>query len=411
MSVRKRTWKNRNGEISEAWVVTYTDQHGKRHLQTFKSKKDAVAYEAAVKVDVRKGLHTPHSDSITVREAGERWLRNCEADGHERATLNEYRRHLELHIAPYLGPVKLSKLTAPMIDIFRDKLRDGVPAPGEKIGRKRSPAMVRRIICDLGAILGDAFAAGLVATNVAKGGGKRRTNKAAQKRRLEIGRDIPTPAEIKAIIAALPEGHRRRPLLLTAIFSGLRASELRGLRWVDVDLDRAVLHVRQRADRFNMIGEPKSKAGTRTIPLPPVVVSTLRTWRLACPKGPLGLVFPNGAGNIDNLANMTSRGLWPAQIAAGVCVVMKDADGKVLLDAAGEPVRRAKYMGMHALRHWFASWCINRRKDGGLELTPKATQERLGHSSIVLTLDVYGHLFPRGDDAEELAAAQRALLG
>ena len=70
----------------------------------------------------------------------------------------------------------------------------------------------------------------------------------------------------------------------------------------------------------------------------------------------------------------------------------------------------AKYTGLHALRHFYASWCINRRSDGGLELPPKVVQERLGHSSIVMRMDVYGHLFPRGDDGAELAAAEMALL-
>jgi integrase len=65
---------------------------------------------------------------------------------------------------------------------------------------------------------------------------------------------------------------------------------------------------------------------------------------------------------------------------------------------------------MHALRHFYASWCINRRKDGGLELPPKTVQTRLGHASIVMTLDIYGHLFPSGDDGTELAAAARALF-
>ena len=71
----------------------------------------------------------------------------------------------------------------------------------------------------------------------------------------------------------------------------------------------------------------------------------------------------------------------------------------------------AKYTGLHAFRHFYASWCINRRADGGLELPAKLVQERLGHSSIVITLDLYGHLFPRGDDGSELAAAETSLLG
>jgi integrase len=84
----------------------------------------------------------------------------------------------------------------------------------------------------------------------------------------------------------------------------------------------------------------------------------------------------------------------PAQVAGGVV----KADGA------------AKYTGLHALRHFYASWCINRRQDGGLELPAKLVQTRLGHSSIVMTLDTYGHLFPRGDDGAELAAAERDLL-
>jgi integrase len=69
-----------------------------------------------------------------------------------------------------------------------------------------------------------------------------------------------------------------------------------------------------------------------------------------------------------------------------------------------------KYTGLHALRHFYASWCINRREDGGLELPPKVVQHRLGHSSIMVTMDTYGHLFPRTDDGSELAAAETALL-
>lgn len=185
-----------------------------------------------------------------------------------------------------------------------------------------------------------------------------------------------------------------RPLLLTAIFTGLRASELRGLPWSAVDLDNRSLTVFQRADRYNQIGRPKSGAGDREVPLTPIVVNALREWKLACPKGDLDLVFPNGSGNVESLGNIVNRALKPPQQRAGVLV-----DGK------------AKYTGMHALRHWYASWCINRTKDGGLGLPPKTVQERMGHSSITMTLDVYGHLFPRGDDADELAAAEASLLG
>src|SRR5262249_6394519 len=153
-------------------------------------------------------------------------------------------------------------------------------------------------------------------------------------------------------------------------------------RWSDVDLKRGELHVRQRANRYNEMGKPKSNAGERTVPLSPLVMNTLREWKLRCPKGELDLVFPTGTSGVENHSNIMQRGLEPAQGGAGIT----DARGK------------AKSSGLHSLRHWYASWLINRRADGGLELPLKNVQERLGHSSIQMTADTYGHLFPRGDD-------------
>jgi integrase len=388
MSVRKRSWKTKAGDVKESWIVDYVDQHGNRHIKTFARKKDANAHHAGVTVDVRAGIHTADSRSITIAEAGRLWIESGEAAKLERTTLEQYQQHLDLHIVPEIGTVKLAQLTAPMVRVLEDRLR-----------ADRSPAMVRKIRGSLGAILADAQERGLVAQNVVQSlRGRRRRGKERhadkrQKGRLKVGVDIPTPEEVRTIITHL-EG-RWRPMLLTAVFTGLRASELRGLRWADIDLKRGEIQVRQRADRFNAIGQPKSEAGERTIPLLPMVVNALREWKLACPKGELDLVFPNGRGRVENCSNIVQRAWMPTQIAAGVT------------DKRG----RAKYTGLHALRHFYASWCINRRVDGGLELPLKLVQSRLGHASIQMTADRYGHLFPRGDDGAELAAAEKAFLG
>jgi integrase len=258
--------------------------------------------------------------------------------------------------------------------------------------------MVRKVLGSLSAILADAQERGLVSQNVVRGlrarrlRGKERRADRRQRGKLRTGVDIPSPEEVRKIISHL-DG-RWRPLLLTAIFTGLRASELRGLRWADVDLKRNALHVRQRADCYRKMGALKSEAGERAIPLAPTLVNTLREWKLACPKSEIGLVFPNGIGRIESHANIVNRGFIPTQIAAGVVT----ANGK------------AKYTGLHSLRHFYASWCINRRVDGGLELPLKVVQARLGHASVQMTADRYGHLFPRGDDGAELAAAEQAFL-
>src|SRR6516225_7060478 len=124
--------------------------------------------------------------------------------------------------------VKLSRLTMPMLTSFQDKLRE--------LGR--SPIMVRKVRISLGALLADAQRRGLVGQNVVHAlprslRGKEARAAARQKGKLRVGVDIPSPDEIRAIIAAASDGDSdgRRPLLLTAIFTGLRISELRGLRW------------------------------------------------------------------------------------------------------------------------------------------------------------------------------------
>jgi integrase len=201
---------------------------------------------------------------------------------------------------------------------------------------------------------------------------------------------MPTRDEIKAVIAAL-EG-QWRPILLTAIFTGLRASELRGLRWKDVDFVNRELHVTQRADKYKELGAPKSASSARTVPLPPIVLNALRELKLASTGE---LVFMSPRGEILALSSVVTLGWWPAQVAAGV------------VGTDGGP----KYKGLHSLRHFYASWCINRKADGGLELPLKMVQGRLGHSTLSMTADVYGHLFPAEDAADQVAEAERSLLG
>lgn len=399
MSVRKRTWVH-EGEVGEAWVVDYVDGGGKRRNKSFKRKRDADAFHDQVRVDVRDGIHTADRASPTVEVASKAWLRAGTEAGLEQATLDYYGQHVNLHIVPFIGKLRLAQLTVPIIRQFEDDLRM----------QGRSKIMVRKAVGSLGAIIADAQERGQVRQNVVhllrgrRTRGKERRADGRQKGKLKMGVDIPTPAEIKSLIAKLKG--RWRPLILTAIFTGLRASELRGLRWQAIDFKKGEIHVRQRADFKNKMGRPKSEAGERTVPIAPMLLAVLREWKLACPNGKLGLVFPSGNGNVESHSNITQRGLQPAMIAAKLVKASAKADPKT-----GKPRAKAKYTGLHALRHFFASWCINRKVDGGLELPLKVVSERMGHSSIQLTADTYGHLFPRGDDSAELAAAEQVFLG
>jgi integrase len=380
VSVRKRTWKTKQGEAKEAWVVDYTDGDGDRHVETFARKKDATDHHARIKLDVKAGLHLAPSKSVTVAKAAELWLTFVKNEGRERSTLESYATQARLHILPRLGEFKLTALSAPRIEQFRDELLGTL-----------SRSLAKKVLVSLKAILRDAQRRGLVAQNVASGA---RVDQPRRERPLAVGIDIPSKDEVRRLIEAVPD-LRSRATLFVAAFAGLRASEIRGLRWADVDLKASppTVTVSQRADRYKVIGPTKSKAGMRTVPIGAMLANTLRAWRLQCPASPLDLVFPTKDGGIQRLVNMTKVALTRPQRRLG------------MLDGQGRP----RY-GFHSLRHYYASWCINRRADGGLELPLKNVSVRLGHASIQITADTYGHLFPSQDDGAELDAAERAIF-
>jgi integrase len=405
-SIRKRTWRNKDGEQT-AWVADYFDQNGQRHIKTFETKKAATSWLIETQGEVKRGVHTPENASITVAEAADIWIEKGELENLERSTLRQYRNHVDLHIKPSrIGTEKLARLSTTATQAFRDDLL-----------KKCSRPMARKVLVSLKSILSEAQRRGLVAHNPAapvKVDAKKR-----ERGRLAIGRDIPSKDEVQKILAAAVG--RWRPFFIVGIFTGMRASELRGLAWADVDFVRKVVHVRQRANLWCEIGAPKSEAGDREIAMSPMVVNALKEWLLACPKGELNLVFPNGAGKVESHANIANRGFYPLQRAAGIVAPATDEKGEVIMvpttgddgepvtDADGKPVlrqaTRPKY-GLHALRHFFASWAIERG------FSPKRLQAMLGHSSIQMTFDVYGHLFPSlEDDHAKFAAGELELVG
>jgi len=241
------------------------------------------------------------------------------------------------------------------------------------------------------------MARGQVARNVvheaARGDRRRARVEKRHTRKLQVGVDLPTKDELRAM---LEHAGQLRPLLTTAIFTGLRASELRGLEWEDVNFELRVLTVRQRADRWNTLGSPKSSAGRREVPLAPIVVATLREWKLACPRlaadgaKRLRFVFPDSDGNVDSHHNIhRSTGLGRVQFAAGI---------------TADP--RAPKYGLHSLRHTAASLFIEQG------FSPKRVQALMGHSSIGMTFDCYGHLWPSAeDDQVAMAQVQARLIG
>ncbi len=365
------------------WLVDYVDQAGKRRAKQFATKREADGWMVTARAEVQAGTHTHDRDSVSVERAGELWLERCEADGLEETTLRGYRQHLRLHIVPLIGVTKLSRLTAPAVAGFRDDL----------VKHGRSPAMVKRVLGSLSSIVSEAQRRGLVAVNNVKAGGR---TKRGKRERAHIV--MPSREELKAMLKATTD--KSRPMIMVALLCGLRASELRGLLWTDIDLKAGMMKIRRRVDRWNNFGPPKSEAGNRDIPLSPALVTVLKTWKLACPKGELGLVFPTGAGGVESHGNLLSRVFWPLQVAAGVTVLRDDKDED------GEPIKvpDAKY-SLHALRHAAAALWIEQG------FNAKHIQYLMGHSSIAMVYDTYGYLLEaRDEDASAMDAIASRLL-
>lgn len=127
--------------------------------------------------------------------------------------------------------------------------------------------------------------------------------------------------------------------------------------------------------------EPKSKASRWKIDLAPELIHELKKWKLACPKGELDFIFPTEEGTPENAANLLYRRFFPA------------------LRRAGLPRMR-----FHNLRHTYASLLIAQGEH------PKYIQSQLGHSSINVTMDIYGHLM---ETVNQKAASRlgKAVLG
>jgi integrase len=201
--------------------------------------------------------------------------------------------------------------------------------------------------------------------------------------------DIPNKAELKLILAAATG--RSRAILHIAVFTGMRVGEIRALTWDNVDFADDFVRVRHSANPWGEIGSPKLRAGVRDIPMATALKNVLREWKMECPITDLNIVFPSRLRKVIGRNGLHQSDWYP---------VLERTE---LVDDNVRP----KYH-FHALRHCAASLFIEQG------LPPKTIQTYMGHATIGMTYDTYGHMFT--DQGHEpgraaLAAIERDLLG
>lgn len=364
-SVRKRTWQTKAG-TQTAWIADYFDGDGQRHIKTFSTRSAAKEWLPKTQHEIRQGVHVPDSTSHTLREAADAWIATSEAEGLESSTLRQRRLHVGHILALLDGDTKLSRYSVTRLEAARNELL-----------KAHSRAMARKIIVSLRAILKQAKAVHLASADLKiKMPGR-------DKAKLKAGVDFPTAPEVKATIEAAADDSKARAIICLAAFAGLRASELRGLGWSHLDLgSKPKVTIEERADELGEIGSPKSAAARREIGLNATTVRALKEWKLAQPAGRT-LVFGTRSDKPDMLGNLQRRLIDATLAKAGI-----------------------KHYGFHAFRHFaISSWL--KTCDGDF----KAVQARAGHGTLALTLDTYGHLLDKAGEVDQMAAAERLVLG
>jgi integrase len=346
---------------------------GKRRRKTVYARSEAAAIKKRdeLKKQLQLGVDLAAPPRTVAAWLAE-WMRDIKAgDGTRSSTLRRYREVIDKHLVPGLGRIRLDKLTARDVQRFVASRRDTM-----------APATMVKVHGVLRAALSDAERMDLVPRNVAKSvrpGTLSRTERRAL-----------TAGEAKSLLAVIA-GDRLEPLFLRGLATGLRRGELLGLRWADVDLTGRVLTVRQAIQRVDgrlRVVAPKTHRSTRPLPLSATAVRALEMQRVRQAKEKLaaawawketGLVFTSTIGTPLEPRNVNRR-FETLRADAGL-----------------------EWLRLHDLRHAFATFLL----DQGEEL--RTVMELLGHATIRLTADTYGHVLP--PRARNAAEAIDRLLG
>lgn len=314
----------------------------------FKTKREA---ERAL-ADIVNRVHRKEYQElkpITFSDFAEKWLTDHAEPRVKHSTFCGYRDIVRVHLKPYFQDQDLASITPHDIEAYLAHKR------GEG---KLSARSVGYHLVLLKMLFKRAQIWGYCSQNPAQLISKPRAE------RKEI--DFLNPEEIKLFLENVEV--RAYPLFLTLVMTGLRLGECLALRWGDISFATNSLHVR-RSVTLGRVTEPKSNHSIRPVAMPPTLASVLKRHKLASTPSEEDYCFPNGCGKPLEQHNVYARLFIPT-------------------------LRRAKlrHVTIHSLRHSYASFLIAQGEN------LKFVQSQLGHSSIQVTCDRYGHLLPETRD-------------
>ncbi|ADP78115.1 tyrosine-type recombinase/integrase [Pseudofrankia inefficax] len=350
------------GVVDLGWI------DGKRRRRTVygRTQKEARGKMNALREAAGKGQDLAAKPQ-TVAEWLSYWLDEIKGhDGTRPSTLSRYRYAIDGHIVPVLGKIRLDKLSPADVRRLHAARRDSM-----------KPASLAKIHAVLRVALADAERMDLVSRNVAK---------SVQPPKLGDSDPRDLAVEDARRFLEVAAGDRLEALFVVALTMGLRRGELLGLRWDDVDLDAATLRVVRSAQRVSgtlRLVDTKTRGSRRPVPIPAMTLEALKRHRKRQDQERAdagkawkenGLVFASTVGTLIEPRNVTRR--------------VQQLRGRVNL-----PTLR-----LHDFRHACASFLLA----AGIE--PRTVMEILGHATMRMTMERYGHALP-----ERLRAASDAM--
>ena len=368
------------------YTYTYRDREGRQHWGAARTLEEAVKVRRSLMVKADHGEYIAPS-KITLGAYLSEWIETYGTDGTLRApTRADYRGNIEKRLIPQLGHLQLRNVGKSDVKGLITWLCDD-----DAQGRHLSDHTIRGIVGTLSSCLSYAAEDEMIAANPVLGV---KLPKRDKDHAIKSGTDTPgslgeekarilTDEQTATLIEATPDDHRLLVTLLAV--TGLRISEALALRWGDFDrVGQPRLSVtrmvtgnpdRKPTDDWWIFQPPKSRAGTRSVPLPEEIAEQLQQRRVeliadGTPAGERDLAFATRRGTPLDQKNLRRRAFAPAAKAAGV-----------------------EWAGFHALRHT----CASRLFAAGMN--PKQIAKWLGHSDAAFTMRTYVHLMP--DDAPD----------
>lgn len=344
------------------WEARVSFDDGNRKSFYGKTRQEVAHRMAQARHELDSGL--PLLDERqTLQQYLEAWIETVKPQIRA-SSWRRYSDYVRVHLIPGLGRIPLAKLTAQHVQVFYAR----------KLGEGLSTSTVHHMHGMFHRALKDALLMGLMQRNV--------TEMVRAPRRSTHEMVALSEEQAQRFIESVGDD-RFAALYVLALTTGMREGELLGLRWQDVDLERAMVHVRMNVQettgRF-VLAETKTTYSRRNIALTRIAVEALRQHRIrqhaerlalgAAWESSLDLAFPNTQGGIMIPDNLVKRSFKP------------------LIARVGLPDMR-----FHDLRHTAATLLLSRG------VNPKVVSEMLGHADISITLRVYAHVTPHMQQA------------